>query len=246
MAIKYYPNRIEKQSAPSIDRVMSKRKPQLIRGAANVVTNSLSEVISANTDWQLNAVKLTFSNATQKDFSAKIIGGRKVIENMNDYLWFQTPNTLPQKITMTSGFYNGTQLAEELETQLDANTAFSDLGLTFTVAYDPLTGLFSITPSSGTIRYLEINTMQTQRYRDSIAGHLFGFNSNTPYESAIESDTTVYGLNQEAWIIDEEDSAATENYFDDLKLLDLDQALKLETSTADVVVNYEVSIEEIV
>ena len=247
MAIKYYPNRIQKMLVPAIDRVMAKRKAQLIRGSQDINATALDVVISANGDWQLNSIKFTFSAATARNFSAKILGGRRVVSNLNDYLWFQTPNTLPQQITLSTGFYTGTQLATELQTKMDANTAFSALGITFTVAYSATTGLFTITPSSSTLKYLNVNTLQTQRYRDSIAGHLFGLTeSNTIYLAAVESFTTVFGLNQEAWIIDETASIVTENFFDDLKLLDIDQAVHIETNTANVIVDYEVNYEEVV
>lgn len=246
MAIKYYPNRIQKQTPPAIDRVLAKRKPQLIRGAANVASTALNTVISANGDWHLNNIKFTFSGATARDFSAKILGGRKVLTDLNDSLWIQHADSLPQSIVLDEGFYTGTELAAELKAKMDANTSFSALGITFTVSYDATTGLFTITPSSGTIRYLEVNTMTTPRYKDSIAGHLFGFTATTSYGSPIASNETVFGLNQEAWIVDESSSTVLENFFDDLKILNIDQALHLETNTASVRVEYEVNYEEIV
>jgi hypothetical protein len=246
MAIKYYPNRIQKGMAPAIDRVMAKRKPLSVRGAANVTSTALSQIVSANEDWQLNSIKFTFNNATPRNYSAKIIGGRKVVTDLNDYLWFQTPNTLRQKITLTQGFYTGTTLADELKTKLDANTAFAALGLTFTVAYDAITGLFTITPSSGTIRYWNVNPATTPRYKDSIGGHLFGLTTNASYAGSIISDSACYGLNQEAWIINETASVVTENYFDNITILDVDQAVHLASNTSGVILNWEVSYEEII
>jgi len=246
MAIIYYPNRIQKKTPPAIDRVMAQRRPQLVRGASNVASTALDVVVSANTDWQLNSIKFTFDNANPRDYSAKILGGRKVVTDLNDYLWFQSGLTLPQKITLDAGFYTGDQLAVELKDKLDNNTEFNADGVTFTVTYDAATGLFTITPSSGTIRYLNVNTMQTQRYRDSIAGHLFGLTADTAFGASVTSNETVFGLNQEAWVVDETGSAVEEDFFDDLKILDIDQAVHIEVSTAPLRVDYEVNYEEIV
>jgi len=246
MAIKYYPNRIQKYNSPAIDRVLVKRRPKLIRGSKDLTATALDLVISSPCDWHLNNIKFTFSGAVARDYSAKILGGRKVLADLNDSLWFQHANTLPQSITLDEGFYTGTELAAELKIQMDANTAFTALGVTFTVAYSATTGLFTITPSAGNIRYINANLMTVPRYQDSIAGHLFGFTANVAYGNPIASNETVFGLNQEAWIVDETTSTVTENFFDDLKVLDIDQALHLETSVAAVRIDYEVNYEEIV
>jgi len=246
MAIKDYPNRIQKQTVPAIDRVMAMRKPQLVRGSQDITASGLDVVVSTNDDWQINSIKFTFSGAGARNFSAKILGGRQVVADRNDSLWFQHADTLPQEITLDAGFYTGTELAAELKTQMDANAAFTALSVTFTVAYSATTGLFTITPSAGNIRYWNANTMTTPRYQDSIAGHLFGLTADVAYGSPIASNETVFGLNQEAWIIDETASIVTESFFDDLKILDIDQALHLETNTAAITVDYEVNYEDMV
>ena len=245
MAIKYYPNRIQKKPA-AIDRVLDQRKLKLVRGSEDITSEGLNVIVSANTDWHINNIKFTFSGETSRDFSAKIISGRKVVEDMNDCLWFQHEETLPQNIVLDSGFYTGTELADELKTKLDENVAFTSKSITFTVDYSDSTGLFTITPSSGKLRYWNDNKTVSPRYRDSIGGHLFGFTEDIDYGSTVVSNETVFGLNQEAWIINEESSIATENFFDDLKILDIDQALRLETTTAAIRVDYEVNYEEIV
>lgn len=245
MAIKYYPNRIPKNPA-AIDRVLAQRKLQLVRGSADTTSAGLDVVISANTGWHVNNIKFTFSGATVRDFSAKIIGGRKVVADMNDCLWFQHEDTLPQNIVLDAGFYTGTELATELESKLDANVAFTAKSITFTVTYSDSTGLFTVTPSSGNLRYWNENKTVSPRYRDSIGGHLFGFTEDIVYGATVVSNETVFGLNQEAWIINEAASVVTENFFDDLKILDIDQAVRLETTTAAIRVDYEVNYEEIV
>ena len=246
MSIKYFPNRVYKAAAPAIDRVMAKRQPKLVRGHANVASTALDVVISSNGDWHVNAIKFTFNSSVSRRYTVSILGGVKVLQNLNDYLWFQTPDALWQKITLTPNFYTGTQLATELQTQLNANPAYVALNKTFTVAYDPATGLFVITPSAGTIRYIQQNNTQRLPDRDSIAGHLFGLTTDGSFAANVTSNTTVYGLNQEAAIIKETTVTVTQDYSDDIHILSLDQALHVVTNTATVEVDYEIEYEEIV
>ena len=245
MAIKYYPNRIQKKRPPVIDTLMQIRDIKSVSGSQDVSSSALDVIISSDSDWKLNSIKFNFSNATTRDFSAKITGGRKIVTDFNDYLWIQSDKSLPEKITLDSGFYNGDELAIELRTKLDANSKFTSDGITFTVVYDSLTGFYTITPSGGQIRYLNVNKMKTPQHKDSIAGHLFGFTADTSFLSSITSDIEVFGLNKEAWIIDETSSSVTENYFDDTKILSIDEAIHLETSVASTIVDYTVSYERL-
>ena len=247
MAIVYYPNRVYKEIPPAIDRVRTMRDPMLIRGRSNVASTALDVVISPSTgNWNINSIKFTFDSATARDYSAKILGGRKVVTNLNDYLWFQHTNSLWQKITLSAGFYTGTELATELQTQLNANTEFTSLGITFTVAYDSATGLFTITPSSGELRYIDANNTQQLSDRQSIAGHLFGLTTDSAFGATVVSDTEVYGLGEEAAVIDASGSVVTEHYQDDLHVLNEDQALHLASSVAAVIINYEICYEDMV
>jgi hypothetical protein len=242
MAIVYYPNRVAKRLGTAIDRVMAKRSVQTIRGAVDITSSGANVVISCNSDWQLNSIKLNFSAATARDYGWKVISGRKIVTGMNDYLWFQMNGTLWTRLTLSAGFYTGTQLAAELKSKLD--TAFAPI--TFTVTYAAATGLFTITPSSGTLKYIQTCVAQTIRYRDSIAGHLFGLNATSSFGSTVVSDTPVFGLNTSADFVDETASVVLEHYNDDLHIFSIDQALNLVSGTAGIMVDYEVNYEEIV
>lgn len=242
MAIVYYPNRTLKRLDPSIDRVMAKRNVRIVQGAKNITSAGLDVVISANSDWQVNNVTLNFSAATARDYGWSIINGRKVVTDANDYLWFQMSDTLWTKITLDPGFYTGTQLAAELQDKLDA--AFTPI--TFTVAYDAATGLFTVTPSSGTMRYIDYNTAQTLPNRQSIGGHLFGWTDDTAFGATVVSDTPVFGLNMSSDLVDETASTVTQHFNDDLHILNIDQALRITTGTAGIRVDYAVTYEEIV
>ena len=247
MAIIYYPNRVYKKNTPAIDRELVKRDPIKQTGRKNILTSGLKLIVSANSDWQLDAVGFTFSNALVKNYSAWIMEGRKVVENLNDYMWIQLNSTIPQRIVLDEDFYRGSELAAHLQTKLDANTAFAAEGVTFTVAYDEATGLFTITPSAGTIRYLNVNISQTLTTRDSICGHLFGFNADSAFAAAISSDTEVFGLNTERPIINETASANTSDYDDTIHTLSVDNALRLRSNTGvNVDIDYTVLYEELV
>ena len=245
MAIKYFPNSNYRVPA-AIDRVMAKRSVKLLRGSANVAATGLDTYVSANGDWQVNSIRFNFSNTASRNYSVDVASGVKVIQGVNDSLWFHTPTTLWQKITLSPSFYTGTTLATELQTKLNANTVYSAAGLTFTVSYNANTGLFTITPSSGTIKYIQLNTTQPLSSRDSKGGHLLGLNTTTAFAATVTSDVSQFGLNNEAWIIDESASVVTEHFNDDIHILSVDQALHLASNTANTTITYEVAYEEMV
>jgi len=247
MAIKYFPNRVYKGQVPAIDRVLAKRQPITVTGAANTTSVALDVVVSANDNWQLDTLGLSFSGATSRDFYAYIQNGRKIVANLNDFLWIQVDGDAPQLITLTAGFYNGTALAAHLKTKLDANAAFITLGAApFTVAYVAATGLFSITPTAGQIRYLDVATQATLPTRQSIAGHLIGLTADSAYGASVSSDTAVYGLTTEIPFISQASSTALSYYTNTAQPLSIDQSVHLTSSVAAVVVNYEAVYEVIV
>ena len=240
MAIKYYPNRVFRALPTPVDALMKKDTVRSFKNVQDITVTAIDETLSPFRDWQVTGIKLSFSNLVARDYSVKIASGRSIIENLNDFLWIQNTSSLPQKITLDTGFYTGTELATELQTQLDANTAFTALGITFTVAYDVATGNYTITPSSGSIRYLDLNTGGTLPNMYSICGYLFGFNEDTAFLAAITSDTAVPGLDSETYIIDETASVVETHYNSDPHILSLDEAIRVETSAAALTVNYSI------
>ena len=239
MAIVRYPNRVPGRQAPAIDHVMAKSNPIRVAGHQDLASAGMDDVIFAGTDgtvyysgdWRVNSISLQFSNAAARTYSVNVIEGRLVAAELNDALWFHVQGTSPQRITLNPGFYNGTELAIELESELDANVAYTAAGITFTVSYTAATGLFEVTPSSSTIRYLNTNTQQTLRTTDSIGGHLFGFRTTTAFGSSVTSDTPVYSLNQEVAIISEVGSTELNRYHDTIHILCEDQALSITGTT---------------
>jgi hypothetical protein len=226
MAIKYYPSRIYKGTQHAITNSVEKRKIKESQGVANLASTDLNVVISENDAWQVDSIAFSFNNATARDFSASIINGRKVVEHLNDSLWFQLNTTMPASIALTSGFYTGTALASELQSKL--NTAFSPI--TFTVTYSNTTGLF---------------VMAVLTIRDSIAGHLFGLNATTSFASNVTTDTAVAGLDSvAALLVNQTASIVTSAYHDDIHILSVDQAIKLIAVTGPAtVLNHTVFYE---
>jgi len=247
MSIVNYPNRIYKTVVPAIDRVMAKRNPKMVVGSSNVGSTALSQVVSVPSNWQLDSISFKFSDATSRDYGFSFMHGRKVVANYNDFLWFQMLGMAPQQITLAEGFYTGTQLAAQLKAQLDANTAYVAAGITFTVTYTNLTGLFVITPSSSTIKYLDINDAAMLSTRQSIAGHLFGLTTDsTTFGANVTTDTAVQGLDDEMDIVYNTGSTALTYYHDTMHTLFIDQAVHLKSSVAAVTIDWTVVYEEIV
>jgi len=245
MAIKYYPNRVFRALPTPVDALTKKDIIKSFSGVQDITATALDVTVNPSRDWQVTAIQLIFSGATARDYSIKVVNGRSVVNNLNDFLWLQTQRTLPQKITLDVGFYTGTELATQLQTKLDANDAFSDLGVTFTVTYAAVTGKYTITPSSGTVQYLDMNPAGRLPDRYSICGHLFGFNEDTSVAASITSDTSVPGLDSESFIVDETADTDLSRYLNDQIDLSMDEAIRLETSVAALTVNYFVKYKEL-
>lgn len=252
MAIKNFPRSIYKTKVPAIDRELAKRTPITVSGNKNMLPSGLDVTISSNADWQLDSIAFNFSNANAKNYYAQIKNGRKVVTKYNDSLWFwhrgAAGSALPQLIFLDAGFYTGAQLATHLQTKMNANTAWTALGTTFSVTYNATTGLFTIGPNAGEMRYLDDNSMQSTDIRQSFGGHLLGFNVDSAvFATTITSDTQVAGLNTETPIISQVASVATGHYHDDIHTLSIDQALHLQTNNGvATIVNYTVVYEEMV
>jgi len=247
MAIKYYPNRIQKKDVPSIDRVIAKRRIKTLSGFKDVAATPLNVILSCNTDWIIDSVLLDFSSAGPRDYSAAILNGRKILTDLNDAMWIQTSAGGPQRITLDpTFFYSTTTMCNTLKAELDGNAFFAAQGITFTVTFDATTGKFTITPSAGQIRYLNETDVATTLYRDSIGGHIFGFNVDTAWGASATSDTAVWNVGAEANFITATASTVLSHYHDDIHNLNVDQALHLRVELAGVTVNYTIAYEEII
>jgi len=246
MAIINYPNRIFKDIVPAIDRQLAKRNLKTVSETNDITATGLDLTISAKNGWIIDSIAFEFSNTTARSYSASIQNGRRVVERYNDYLWFHVTGCFAQRIVLDDGFYDGTELAAHLKAKLDANSAFIAQSITFTVVYDATTGEFTVTPSSGNIKYLDVNEGQTIPNRQSIAGHLFGFTVTTSFAASVTSDTAVFGLDSSAAIINQVSTTEESLYHDDLHNLSIDQSLSLASNTAAVAITHTITYEEII
>jgi len=243
MAIVNYPERIYKTTLPAIDVAIGRSKTYNYHYSQNLTSSGVSEELFANRNWKINTIIFTFSGATARDFSASIANGRCVVENYNDFLWIQSSLTVWQKIVLTPGFYNGNQLASHLQTLLDANAAFLSAGITFSVTYSATTGLFTITPSTGQIRYINRNLSQVLGQRDSIGGHLFGHTADTSFGATVVSDTSAAGLTVVAPIISQTGNTDTSYIYTTPTNMSIDQRLQFSSGSAAVTLSVDVNYQ---
>lgn len=248
MSIINFPNRPIRNKPPAIDRVLAKRNVLTTMGSQNVFSTALDVDVSCNDAWLVDSIGWSFNNANSRTFSAFIANGRKVVADLNDYLWIWALNLYPQRIILNAGFYTGTELATELQRALNANPDFIRNSLTFTVSYTSGTGLYLITPSSGTLKYLQSFQSAPNAFRDSIAGPLFGFTASTAsFSATLTSNTTVFGLDSEVAIVSQTGSTATSYSHVGPETLGVDQALHLTSNAgADVTLTYTIAYEELV
>lgn len=244
----YFDSKFKKLTSP-IESLQKKHTLLSVSDTVNLVTSGLDYSLwYAVNNWKSHEVLMHFSSTTNRDYSVNKIIGRGIIQNINDSLWIQTNGAPAQQIILSEGFYTGTTLSTELKNKLDTNQSFIDLGTSpFTVVYSNITGKFTITANgSEEIQYLLVNPAVSVNKNSTIAQPL-GFNSNSVLSNSIVGDTIVAGLGDKIPI-------AAENGNDDTNLIvnldnlstnfDVDSALNLTISTADVIVDYKIIYEE--
>ena len=244
MPIKYFPNRVFSKRSSPVDSITAKSTQYKQKGSHDATATALDVVVSSDKDWKASSIGLTFTPAaTARNYAIDIVSGIRIVENLNDYLWLQVTGVAPQQVTLSPGFYTGTELAAHLQNTMDNMQAFSDKSITFTVTYTVATGVYEITPSAGQIRYLNVNTAKTLRTRDSICGFIFGLNVDTIFAASVSSDTPVPGYDDVLNIVSETGSTTASDYITDGWTLSLDEAIKITSSVAAVVINYSVNYE---
>lgn len=241
MTIRYYPNRVYRAKLPKIDKDMQSRKLLTLNGKKDISTDALDLTLSADSDWILHSVAFQFSSSDPRDYSVKVKNGRKVVKDLNDYMWFGHSSSGLKLIRLSPGFYNGTSLASELEFQLEE--AFS--GLDWDVSYDSESGFFSVEVSSGKVRYLNVNKSVPLYRQDSIGGHLMGFENDVPYSNSISGSEEVFSLDLEADLYVESGNTDLSDIFSENYNFSIDQSLKITTNTAPLEVSYVINYEKI-
>ena len=237
MSIINYPERVFRTVSTLVGKLMKETHHKAALVSKDITSAGINHLITNNQDWKINNINFKFSDATARDFSANIVNGVNVIQNYNDFLWFSSPTVIWQKIVLTPGFYSGTSLATELETKLTANAAWTAEATTFSVSYDNTTGIFTITPSAGTLKYIQRNLSQVLGQRDSIGGHLFGLTTNSVMDATVASDTPVYGLNTEFPFFSLIGNTSLYYEFATQTSFTMDQGVRLVTGTAAITVD---------
>ena len=250
MPITYYYDSKFKKPYPNIEKIQ-KRKVILSPDGQTELTAGLDYTLwYAVPNWVAHEVLLHYSAATARSYSINKVIGRGIITNLNDLLWISCRNYGAQPIVLSQGFYTGDQLAVELKTQMDANTAFVDsLTAPFTVSYSSATGKFTITANGAkTIQYFVTNTTVGVN-RNSTAAQVIGFNVDSAFANSIVSDTVVAGLGDKV-PIDQMGACTDINTIVNLDSLssyfDVDGALNITIGAiAGLTVNYKILYEEV-
>jgi hypothetical protein len=241
MSITYYADELPRKSKPAIQVQQNERILRSVSGSKDITSSALDVTIWEPSNWEIADILLTFSTTTPKNYAIQKIIGRGVVTGLNDRFYLRSLDDPPQKIVLDQGFYNGTQMATELKTQLDANAAFVAAGIApFTVSYNATTGLFTITPAAGTIQYLHVNDRVPVR-RNSTAGPVLGFTANTALSASVISDTAVAALGTAVDVLSATASANVDIVSNDLLPMDVDQSLAINTNTAAVTASYKVT-----
>jgi len=242
MPILYYADSIYKKRKPTPDVIETSVVPPLTHAGRE----SLTQAVSMRTwlpapSWNVKEILLHISSSSNKDYAIGKLIGRGIITGVNDSLWI-TRNNAPRSVIIPLGFYTGTELC--LAFQTAANATFAGLGVTFTMIYNPTSGLFTITPSTGTMGYLHDNPNAPRRH--STAETVFGLMNNQAESSQVVSDTVVPTLGTKFEIVGANNSNTTYVVVTDELAMDVDMALYIDVSAlANQTVDWRTVCQEI-
>ena len=242
MPILYYADSIYKKWKPTSDVLQASASPPLTQAGRE----SLNSAISMRTwlpvpSWNVQEILLHISSSSNKDYAVGKLIGRGIIKGVNDSLWI-TRNNLPRSVVIPQGFYTGTELCVAFQTA--ANAVFADLGFSFTTVYNPTSGLFTITPTTGLIGYMHDNPNAPLRH--STAETVFGLMNNQAEAAQIVSDTVVPTLGTKFEIVGAKASSTTYVVVTDELAMDVDMALYIDVSTlANQTVDWRTVCQEV-
>ena len=241
MAIVYYPNSVVKKYPPVVDKLQRLNTLETAVGSKDLNTGALDTTIWYPGNYEISRVAMHFDGAASKIYSADIVQGRGIVTGANDKLFFLVNAAQWGLITLSQGFYNGTTLATEIKTQLDANTDFVAQGSTpFTVSYTAATGVFSIAPAAGMIQYFETNhCIMPVLGNRSTAANVVGLNQDSAMVAAVVSDTVVPNLGVGTSYFSGTSTALNVLGTDTLPMT-VDNGLRLQVNSVATTVHYEV------
>lgn len=245
MPITYYPDSVYKRVANPIDLLQKSHKTYSWSGGADLDEGALSTLLWPGLPaWTLKQISLFFGSSYAKDYSISKVVGRGVIAGLNDRLWFKANGAPPQRIIIAPGFYNPFSFVNELKAKLDANKAFTDLGLApFSVVFTFSTGLFEITPNAGDIQFFFRMQGKPDIHATSNGGYLIGLSQDTSLASSITSDTPCIEFGVSFEIVSATGSDATDVSLTDDFCMSNDDAI-LVSASGDMIASYSASYKE--
>ena len=99
MPIKYFPNRVFSKRSSPVDSLTAKKTQYNQNGSHDATSDALDVVVSAEKDWKVTSVGLTFTpSVTARNYSVDIIRGIRIVEDLNNYLWFHVTGVHPQRV----------------------------------------------------------------------------------------------------------------------------------------------------
>jgi len=249
MPIKYYfDSKIKKFCSP-VEMLQKKKIVLSATGHVDLTASGLNYTFSCPYEnWEVHEVLMHFSGAVARSYSVNKVIGRGIVTNLNDLLWIKCDGYPAQKIYLDQGFYDGTTLSAQIKAKLDANTAFVAAGATpFTVSYTTGTGKFTILATAGNIQFVNTN-IAVGVNRNSTAGIVIGFNTDSSFVNSITGDTAVGALGTLAPL----DSEATSTDLNTIVNVDtlapifnVDTGLNLTIGTVALTVDYQITYEEV-
>lgn len=246
MGIKYYVDRVQKKSKHFAEEWVTSDSILTDSGGGNSAPAGFSYVFAPVCECEVSNVILKISAGAAKDYAIKKIVGRGIASGLNDMLYMKSRGKPFQIINLDAGFYRiGSDLATEIKTQLDANSAFVDLGLTpFTVTFDAVTGKFTIQTFAGQIGYIDQNTGISVR-QFSTAGHVIGFMIDATPAASIISDTSVIDIGTEVDLASDTASTDQNVVITEIGFLGVDEGILIEVSNTGGMVQYSVAYRNV-
>ena len=244
MPVEFYPDQhTAKKAKHVIEQLQTPNILYNIEGSYDLSSGALAVEVWSPGSWEIRRIGLHFEGANEKDYSLSVIRGRGIVTGKNDRLYFKIPGFAQEPIILSQGFYNGTELAAELQTQLNAATNLA-AAQPFAVSYAAATGLFTVTPTASTVAYFHVNQTVPMRRR-STGGRLLGFTQDVAEGASIQSTSAVFGLGQGFVYQSAAGSDLTNIMGTDTLAMTLDNALSITVTSAPTTVHYEVVYREV-
>lgn len=269
MPILYYPGKVQKKFRSPIEELQRANKNLLDSGRQDLAAAALDHSLwPAFASWNVKQVNLRLETPVESDVgslstetstesqsSVSTSGllktyslgrqiGRGVITGLNDKIWFKIDGAPAQAIVLSQQFYaTGDELAAELEDRLNENAAFQALSADpFEVTFSETTGKITISPDSGTIKFVATNTTTNDFHKDSDGGAVIGFTQDSSDAASITSDTEIPFAKVQ--LVGASDSSNSAISITDNIALTVDDALYIEVSSVPLVATWAVTYQE--